>query len=547
MFSDGRSGWLGEAGGTYAISFLRKTDSPLPGFESLKAGKKLQLRDQSYWVQNVESARCIGGEGELPFRVASGYEAPVADLLGDQASFATIDYSEENPLVFVGEYVEFDDLRLSNLREFESWSNKASPRARSFQCVQCGGAVTQRALLQTTTVVCPSCGTVIDVSDENLRILSKFEAKTKVKPAIPIGTRGTFPDGEFELIGFLQRFVTVEGVDYYWREYLLFNPYKGFRWLSEYDGHWNYIKSSWHRPNTLSSGDMRYKGKTFRHFQSATAKVDYVIGEFYWRVQQGESCLVSDFIDPPRMFSVENTEGDISYSVGEYMEPADVAGAFKLTTSLPARIGVGASQPSPFAKTATKVGEFTLAFLAIALAIQLATLAFSQNRLVYQKDLVYKPTDAEKAQVTEVFELGGRTSNVVVRTRANVSNAWIYLSMALINDDTGTAYDFGREIGYYFGSDSDGAWSEGSQSDAVYLPHVPAGHYYLRVEPEGTVPATYLVQIYRDVPRWWMFLVTVGLILIVPAVVLWKKRSFEYKRWSESDHPMGSGGEDDDE
>jgi hypothetical protein len=44
-----------------------------------------------------------------------------------------------------------------------------------------------------------------------------------------------------------------------------------------------------------------------------------------------------------------------------------------------------------------------------------------------------------------------------------------------------------------------------------------------------------------------MFLVTVGLILIVPAVVLWKKRSFEYKRWSESDHPMGSGGEDDDE
>jgi hypothetical protein len=119
--------------------------------------------------------------------------------------------------------------------------------------------------------------------------------------------------------------------------------------------------------------------------------------------------------------------------------------------------------------------------------------------------------------------------------------------MALINDDTGTAYDFGREIGYYFGTDSDGTWSEGSQSDAVYLPHVPAGHYYLRVEPEGTVPATYLVQIYRDVPRWWMFLVTVGLILIVPAVVLWKKRSFEYKRWSESDHPMGSGGEDDDE
>jgi len=550
MFSDGRSGWLGEAGGTYAVSFLRQTDTPIPGFESLKAGGKIQLRDQSFWVQNVESARCIAGEGELPFRVASGYEAPVADLLGDQASFATIDYSEEAPLVFIGEYVEFDDLRLSNLREFESWSNKASPKVRAFQCVQCGGAVTQRGLLQTISVVCPSCGTIIDVSDDNLKVLSTFEAKTKVKPAIPLGTRGTFSEGEFELIGFLQRFVTVEGVDYHWREYLLFNPYKGFRWLSEYNGHWNYIKSTLHRPSMLGNGDMRYKGKTFRHFQSATAKVDYVIGEFYWRVQQGEACLVSDFIDPPRMFSVENTEGDISYSVGEYMEPADIASAFKLTTPLPSRIGVGGSQPSPLEKTVSKVGAFTLAFLAIALAIQLATLAFSQNRLVYQKELAYKPTDAEKSRVTEVFELNGRTSNVVVRTRANVTNAWIYLSMALINDDTGTAYDFGREIGYYFGTDSDGAWSEGSQTDSVYLPHVPSGHYYLRVEPEGAAPATYMLQVYRDVPRWWMFLVTVGLIVIFPAVVLWMKRSFEFKRWSESDHPMSnlvSSGEEDDE
>lgn len=299
----------------------------------------------------------------------------------------------------------------------------------------------------------------------------------------------------------------------------------------------------------LGDGDTRYKGRTFRHFQSATAKVDYVIGEFYWRVQQGESCLVSDFIDPPRMLSVENTEGDISYSVGEYMEPEAIADAFKLTTPLPTRIGVGATQPSPLNKAASRVGELALAFLAIALAIQLATLAFSQNKLVYQKELAYMPADAERSRVTEVFELNGRASNVMVRTRANVTNAWIYLSMALINDDTGTAYDFGREIGYYFGTDSDGAWSEGSQTDAVYLPHVPAGHYYLRVEPEGTVPATYMVQIYRDVPRWWMFLVTVGAIVVFPAVVLWMKRSFEFRRWSESDHPMGkfmsTGGEDD--
>jgi len=60
------------------------------------------------------------------------------------------------------------------------------------------GAVTQRALMQTTSVVCPSCGTVIDVSNDNLTVLSKYAEKTKVRPDIPIGSRGTFPDGTFE-------------------------------------------------------------------------------------------------------------------------------------------------------------------------------------------------------------------------------------------------------------------------------------------------------------------------------------------------------------
>src|SRR5262245_26589083 len=473
MFNDGRSGWLGEAQGTYAISFLTKTDAPIPAFAKLKAGEKVQIRSQIFWVQNVESARCIAGQGELPFRVAGGYDAPVADLLGDQSSFVTVDYSEEQPLVFMGEYVEFDDLRLSNLRVFDGWSSEASRKVKAFQCVRCGGAVTQRGLMQTTSVVCPSCGAIIDVSDANMKVLSTFAAKTKLTPAIPLGARGAFPDGEFELIGFLRRFIKVEGVSYYWREYLLFNPYKGFRWLSEYNGHWNYIKPTWHRPNLLNDGSMRFKGKYFRHFQSALAKVDYVIGEFYWRVQSGEACLVSDYIDPPRILSVENTDGDISYSLGEYTEPGDIAAAFKLTTQLPARIGVGANQPSPIEKTAANIGRLTLAFLAIAIAIQVVALVFSQNKLVYQTNLRYDMADGEKSHVTDVFELNGRVSNVMVRTRANVQNAWIYLNMALINDDTGTAYDFGREISYYSGADSDGPWKEGSQSAELFLPFVP--------------------------------------------------------------------------
>src|SRR5215471_5340740 len=294
----------------------------------------------------------------------------------------------------------------------------ATPKVKTFNCLQCGRPITLRGLLQTTSVVCSSCGAIIDVSDENMRIISAFASKVKVEPAIPLGSRGTFPDGIFEVIGFMRRVINVEGVDYRWREYLLFNPYKGFRWLSEYNGHWCYIKTSLYRP-LLVTGGAHFKGLAFRHFQSAVAKVDYVVGEFYWRVQVGESCLVQDFIAPPQILSMEQTDKEITWSLGEYVEPDVIAKAFNLKKPLPARIGVGANQPSPHVSRLSVLLKRTLVFMAVAVLIQLLSLIVSQNKLVYQQSFDYDVRDSEKSRVSELFELPGRTSNVVIRTKAD--------------------------------------------------------------------------------------------------------------------------------
>src|SRR5260221_3405382 len=95
-----------------------------------------------------------------------------------------------------------------------------TPKVKTFACLQSGQPITLRGLLQTTSVTCSSCGTVIDVSDENMRIISTFASKVKIKPAIPLGKRGTLSDGKFEVIGLMQRVIVVEGVEYRWREYL---------------------------------------------------------------------------------------------------------------------------------------------------------------------------------------------------------------------------------------------------------------------------------------------------------------------------------------
>jgi hypothetical protein len=121
VFDDMRSGWLGESQGNYAISFLTQIQEQVPAFDQLQVGQRISLAGQIFTVINKDSSYCVAGEGELPFRVGAGYEAPVIDLTGDANRFATLDYSEESPLVFLGENLDFEQLQLSGLREFDGW------------------------------------------------------------------------------------------------------------------------------------------------------------------------------------------------------------------------------------------------------------------------------------------------------------------------------------------------------------------------------------------------------------------------------------------
>ncbi len=419
-------------------------------------------------------------------------------------------------------------------------------KVRSLQCPGCGAPLTVRGMLQTEAIACEACGSVIDLSDENLRVLSTFEIRARVKPLIPLGTRGTLLGDLLEVIGFLRRKVTVEGVDYEWGEYLLFNPYKGFRWLTEYNGHWTYVRSMLDRPEGAGS-TLGYMGRTFQHFQTSAARVSYVIGEFFWRVEVGEQAHVDDYVAAPYVISCERTPGELNWSLGQYIDPDVLRSAFGLKSALPARMGVFGCQPSPYGGSPPRVYGLPGWLVPAPFLLQLPPFLFPPNREVFRQTFSYLPATLEKSFVTEPFEIGGHTSNVVVHSEADVSNNWIYLSFALINDETGQAYDFGREISYYFGVDGGESWSEGGRDDDAVLPAVPAGRYYLRIEPDGPASAQYTVKVTRDVPRKLYLFFALLALAIGPALVAWRQWSFEVKRWSESDHPMWTPSSSDDD
>jgi hypothetical protein len=121
MFNDGRSGWLSDAQLAYDVSFLSTPPGPLPGKGSIVVGNKFQWGGAEYDATAITTAHYKGVQGELPFEYWDKSEVLFVDLRAVDGRFGTIDYSEDKPLLFLGQSVEFDDLRLKNLREFEGW------------------------------------------------------------------------------------------------------------------------------------------------------------------------------------------------------------------------------------------------------------------------------------------------------------------------------------------------------------------------------------------------------------------------------------------
>jgi Domain of unknown function (DUF4178) len=121
LFGRGPPGWLGETQGHSAVTFLEDPGGPLPRFEELRIGEEVRVLGERFTVRDIQRATCVSGEGELPFAFRSGYEAPVVDLSGEGRRFATLDFSEEPPLLFRGEECALEELELRELRSFEGW------------------------------------------------------------------------------------------------------------------------------------------------------------------------------------------------------------------------------------------------------------------------------------------------------------------------------------------------------------------------------------------------------------------------------------------
>lgn len=537
--ADGTTGWLAESQGFFALS--RETQLPSaeqPSPFDLEPGKTLNLGGASYSVIDVKETRCLGGEGQLPEPVPQDSMRRSVDLQGPGRQFACIEFQQDHTSFFEGQTGFFADFKFGNLRPVPGWGGEPPPTTQSarFSCSQCGAPIQIRAAGLSMSCVCGSCGSIIDASDERHRLLETARRKlSQFEPILPIGRRGTFRGHEYEVIGAILR--TDSNAP--WTEHLLFNPWEGFRWLLFFQGHWTWVERLLDSP-----GSVQAPFGHFKHFASYETQIRAVLGEFYWQTSTAEITCVSDAIAPPFVLSRETYPElqEVTWSRGEYVFGTEVKTAFALE-SIPAAEGIALNEPNPFpARWKSLRGVFSTAVLLLGL-IQAGFALSSASRQITQLKDVYRRSDVEKIFTSPPFTLPEGSGKVGIEAFAPVSNNWLDLNVALIETRSERRYEQRLSLGFFSRFDSDGSWTEGSQTKSESMAAVPAGQYRLSVETSadpGIVELPFTVVVRRGGLFWSNFWMALGLICVYPAWILYRGHGFESRRWAQSDHGPGA-------
>jgi hypothetical protein len=179
-----------------------------------------------------------------------------------------------------------------------------------------------------------------------------------VEPGIPLGRTGTLPIPSgaaalpWQVVGYMERMELMSsGSDEAeaWREYLLYNRTEGFAFLVDTNEGWSVARVLTGVPQASGSQASWY-GTTYALRWTYTSEVTYVLGEFYWKVEAHQRTQHQDFEGSASghraLLSRESTPTETTWSAGESIPPAMLAGAFGLAAPAAAQLERGSGPPS---------------------------------------------------------------------------------------------------------------------------------------------------------------------------------------------------------
>jgi len=323
-----RTGTLSEDNGAFVFSLPLALRQAAPPVSALRVGATTAINGENYTVASNEQVQLVSAQGELPKLPELGRPFAVVELRSDKGLVLSLDYGVNPPGAYLGRAVRLEDLKLTGLRDESAKDEKG----RGFNCPNCGAPVTVN-FESSKSITCGSCHSIIDLTQGIGGELKHAEQDEPVRPLIALGTLGQLQGVQWQVVGFQHRMGNAPGDDEHfgWDEYLLFNKKRGFSFLVDAEDRWSMVKPTTGAPTMAESGaTASYLGKRYQQQYAYNAETTYVAGEFYWKVERGQTTFNRDFASGNSLLSMERSPNELTWSSGDKLDSAAVAAAFKL-------------------------------------------------------------------------------------------------------------------------------------------------------------------------------------------------------------------------
>jgi hypothetical protein len=537
--SDNKLAWLAEGYGLYFIipDITEGQDNPLVNgkLQQKKVGAKIDLAgDKNFVLEQIQTCEKCEMEGQTFFPKIK-HSFSVFELSNPKGkSITAFGYDTNEFFVYHSEPVTLEKLALTGLRA-------PTDHSKIFACTVCDTPVNVQNYPYTQSCICGNCGTSYSLDrTEYKRNTQKFAQGDIKENPIRIGQTGNFKGLYLTVCGFSEK----EERNIYkskWREYNLYNNSNTYAILSEYEGHWIFIREAADTPVLLelNINSFEFKGRKYEKYNRYQYSLIKAAGEFPYNILDNGQTDCFEYISPPFIWICEKgNEDGIRWFFGEHISKDSIKKAFSLETALPAHRGVGAVSPT-FTDQVTKRKLLAPVFFGFVFLLLLHVgINLGKQDKIILPSAQYNFDSTDVATVTGAkFELN-KTTNVSFHINAPVSNSWFELNASLTNTITGEEFNIEQGVEYYYGFTDGESWSEGSTSEEAHMTGLPAGTYVLQMQGQreaGFSPIPWFsVEIRSDVPEdtnfWW----AMGFVLIWPAIIYLLIDNNKRRRWQNS-------------
>jgi hypothetical protein len=187
-------------------------------------------------------------------------------------------------------------------------------------------------------IICPNCHAAVDTAGEVATVLAAGYSVARVPFTLALGSEASIAGSRHTVLGAMRRSDTGGSA---WSEYLLYSPGKPFIWLIESGDEWQRASvldrwPSWDGAGHASTGNVR-----FDESADYTARVNFAVGSFNWRVKVGDTVRVTEFEAGGRRLAAEVSREEMTWSLGSPVPSDQIQAWFGVGASAPATAGPG--------------------------------------------------------------------------------------------------------------------------------------------------------------------------------------------------------------